>query len=407
MRGFNISYKCLLLAMLTTALLPSCNVWQDDLDGSEDGAENVNEFILNMNITARQIDTRATEHEGRDNGTAADNFINIDGGDYCVYILDGSNNSVITKFTPSLTTKTADGSYRLSGKFTYDPTKMTTFRLMVMANWQAFGGDYSANITDGSTVLSSLYSDRTNFNFTYQPTTTTDKDGKQSSWSWVPAGDETDNRQRQGIPMFGLSDVITIPKFKYGFVPELEVGSIPMLRALAKIVVVNAIDESTQKEEVEILSCKLTKYNSNGRFIPNGTENPDWNKEETQVTNPTLPITSPSLPEQTDQEKDLLFIPSSDKKTFTAYVHEMIVKSLQEKPYIEVEAKVGNEEARKYTIQLGKYSDNYEFLWDSYFEAILRNHRYQYDVMSIIHGIHLDNPKDWDGWFDGFNNKEN
>ena len=390
MRGFNISYKCLLLAILTT-LLPSCNVWQDDLDGAADEAENVNEFILNMNITARQVDTRAAEQEGKNDGTAADNFINIDGDDYCVYILDGNDDRIITKFTPALTTKTADGSYRLSGKFTYDPTKLTTFRLMVMANWQAFGGDYSANITAGSTVLSSLYSDRTHFNFTY-PTT-------PGAESWVPVGEEQqDKAQRQGIPMFGLSDVITIPKFKYGFVPELEVGAIHMLRALAKIVVVNAIDESTQKEKVEILSCKLTTYNSNGRFIPDGAENQKWNEEETQVT-------KPSLPNQTVQRTGLQFIPSEDKKTFTAYVPEMIVKELEDKPYIEVEAKVGTETvARTYKIQLGKYSDNYEFLWDSYFEAILRNHRYQYDVMSIIHGIHLDNPKDWDGWFDGFNN---
>ena len=399
MRGFNISYKCLLLAMLTTALLPSCNVWQDDLQGSEDGAENVNEFILNMNITARQVDTRAADHEvwndKDDKDKNADNFINIDGGDYCVYILDGNGDRIIKQFTPSLTTKTADGSYRLSGKFTYDPTKMTTFRLMVMANWKAFGGNYPENITDGSTVLSSLYSDRTNFNFTY-PTT-------QGAKSWFPG-----EAQGQGIPMFGLSNVITIPKFKYGFVPELEVGSIPMLRALAKIVVVNAIDESTQKDKVEILSCKLTKYNINGRFIPDGTENPDWNKEETQVENPSL-ITSPSLPNQTEQGTDLQFIQSEDKKTFTAYIPEMIVKELEVKPYIEVEAKVGDDpEARKYKIQLGEYGEkSHEFVPDSYFDAILRNHRYEYDVVSIIHGIHLDNPNDWDGWFDGFNNKEN
>lgn len=405
MRGFNISYKCLLLAMLTT-LLPSCNVWQDDLDGSAEETGNVNEFILNMNITASQVDTRAAEHEVWDDGTAADNFINIDGGDYCVYILDGNDNRIITQFNPTSTAKTADGSYRLSGKFTYDPTKLTTFRLMVMANWQAFGRTaYSTGITTGSTVLSSLYSDRTNFNFTYQPTTTTDKEGKQSSWSWVPAGDEETNKtQRQGIPMFGLSDVITIPKFVYGFVPELEVGTIPMLRALAKIVVTNAIEASTEKDKVEILSCKLTTYNSNGRFIPNGAENenPNWNEEGTQVA-------KPSLPNQTVQGTTALqFIPSSDYKTFTAYVPEMIVKELEVKPYIEVEAKVGTDpEARKYTIQLGKYSDNHEFLWDSYFEAILRNHRYEYDVVSIIHGIHLDHPKDWDGWYDGFNNKEN
>ena len=394
MRGFNISYKCLLLAMLTT-LLPSCNVWQDDLDGSAEETGNVNEFILNMNITARQVDTRAAEHElwddENDKDKNVDNFINIDGGDYCVYILDGNDNRIITQFNPTSTAKTADGSYRLSGKFTYDPTKLTTFRLMVMANWKAFGGDYSANIALGSTVLSSLYSDRTNFNFTY-PTT-------QGAESWFPVGEE-----QQGIPMFGLSDVITIPKFVYGFVPELEVGTIPMLRALAKIVVTNAIEASTEKDKVEILSCKLTTYNSNGRFIPNGAENenPNWNEEGTQVA-------KPSLPNQTVQGTTALqFIPSSDYKTFTAYVPEMIVKELEVKPYIEVEAKVGTDpEARKYTIQLGKYSDNHEFLWDSYFEAILRNHRYEYDVVSIIHGIHLDHPKDWDGWYDGFNNKEN
>ena len=396
MRGFNISYKCLLLALLTT-LLPSCNVWQDDLDGSADEAENVNEFILNMNITARQIATRATEHEGKNDGTAADNFINIDGDDYCVYILDGNDDRIITKFTPALTTKTADGSYRLSGKFTYDPTKLTTFRLMVMANWKAFGGDYSANIALGSTTLSSLYTDNEKFNFTY-PTPRTS--------SWYPKGEEEqDKTKKQGIPMFGLSDVITIPKFVYGFVPELEVGAIPMLRALAKIVVTNAIDAS--KEQAEILSCKLTKYNINGRFIPNGNENPKWNEEEeTQVANPSLPITSPSLPEQTEQGTTALqFIRSADKKTFTAYVPEMKVKSLQEKPYIEVEAIVGDDPvARTYKIQLGEYGkDSNEFLLDSYFDAILRNHRYQYDVMSIIHGIHLDKP-DWDGWFDGFNN---
>ena len=395
MRSFNISCKCLFLTMLATVMLQSCEIWEEGLHEATAEVDDTNELILNVNITAGQVVTRADGHEERDKGTDADNFINIDGGDYHVYILDDSDNRVIGQFLPFSTKKTS-GGYRLSGKLTYNPTR-TTLRLMVMANWKAFGGSYPANNTLINTMLNNLYTDNNNFNFIYP----TAQNGEPRT-SWFPVGEEeSDKQERHGIPMFGLSEKITIPRPVNGFVPELEVNPIPMLRALAKIVVVNAIDNTKEKEKVEVVSCKLTKYNLNGRFIPDGTVNPKWFEDDTQVA-------TPSFPNQTEQGADLLFIPSANNKTFTAYVPEMNVKSLQDKPYIEVEAKVGNETPRKYKIQLGDYNKaSHEFMKDSYFNAILRNHRYEFDIMSIFHGIHLDDPADWDGWYEGFNNNEN
>lgn len=380
--------KCirLLLSILATVQMVSCSVWENDLYVPAEETDIATEVRINMNITAGRITTRAAEHKDRDNGTDADNFINIDGGDYCIYILDGGDNHIIEQFQPSSVQKTAEG-YRLSGMLAYDPS-LTTFRLMVMANWEAFDKDYSTNITAGSTMLSDLYGDRDNFNFTAYSAETIS--------SWLPVGEEESNEEkRHGIPMFGLSEDIHIPKSVNGFVPELEVGSVPMLRALAKIEVVNATKD---EDGVKISDCRLTKYNINGRLIPDGDKNPKWNDDETQVE-------TPSFPNQTEQGTDLLFIPSEDGKTFTVYIPEMNVKELLDKPCIEVDASVKEGETKTYEIQLGRYHEG-NFIPDSYLIALLRNHRYEFDVLSVSNdtfnvgfdsGIDLEDEV-WDGW---------
>lgn len=376
-------YKLLSMgvALLTTSCIYDSSFDTPDLDQND-----FDEITLHLNITAGKTLSRApghdpfpTEHD--------ESFINIEGHDYKIYILDGNTDIIIKEFEPTSIEKTNVGNYKLSGEFPYDEN-LKSIKILVLANWTTdFTASYPTNLTNGSTNLPSLYANTTDYNFTYPLGTT--------SMSWFPYAPS-------GIPMFGLSEIVSIPeKIKNipGLNPELEIPAIPMLRALAKIVV----EDKTEDEAVSIRSCKLTKFNKNGRFIPDGQSNPDWSNENVQVI-------EPSLPQETEQSTDIMFR-QSDNKTFMVYVPEMEI-NFNEIPCIEVEVYVGSE-IKTYEIKLGEYGKNGTYLPGTCYD-ILRNHRYKYNILSISNGfkvsfglddnIHLDDPDYWDGWYEGSNN---
>lgn len=165
--------------------------------------------------------------------------------------------------------------------------------------------------------------------------------------------------------MFGLSSVLDIRDSKLSVMDNIE---IPMLRSLAKIEVVNKAPE----DYVQITGCRLTKYNANGRFIPNGVDNPSWNEDDVQVTSPSLPQ-NVSL-----KDENLHFVKSSDGKTLTAYIPEMLLSD-DNRPELEIDVNV-NGSKTSYKVQLASYDAG---IAGEKYASLLRNHRYGFTVTSV------------------------
>lgn len=349
--------RFLLISAFAAFLLPSC-VTENALCPSTGRAD---EFMLNLNIAAGNISTRAFGHDMDYDAPYADNYINPE--DLCVYILNSSG-TIIERFEPTSKQLTAEG---LCLRGLYAP-KSDEFRIMAMANWQTrFGGDYETNISE-STTLTGLYTDVNNFNFTMPA-------GEEGA-SWIPSAGIS------GIPMFGLSvENIAVPEKTGGFVPELDVKAIPMLRALAKIEVIN----KTNDEDIKITAVRLTDYVPTGRFIPDGSEgkNEDWNIWNIQVAEPSLPFAAAT-------KSEALRFAAGNGETFTAYIPEMDLNGLGDRrPYLEVDISIDNDAPITYPVKFGKYEGG-KCVDETYPAALLRNHRYEFDINSVEKGVSVD-----------------
>lgn len=350
--------RFLLISVFAALLLPSC-VTENEVCPSAGPAE---EFILNLNITAGNIFTRAEQedHKMDYKASEADNYINPE--DLCVYILN-SNGTVIDKFEPTSKQLTIEG-LRIRGLFA---PKSDKFRIMALANWQTrFGGNYETNISE-STTLTGLYADANNFNFTMP--------AGEGGASWIP------DAIRGSIPMFGLSvEDIEVPDRKGHFVPELDVKSIPMLRALAKIEVIN----NTNDKDIKITAVRLTDYVPTGRFIPDGSEgkNEDWNIGNIQVTEPSLPFAAAT-------KGEALRFAAGKGEIFTAYIPEIDLNGLGDKrPHLEIDISINNDTPVTFPVKFGKYEGG-KCVDETYLAALLRNHRYEFSINSVGSEIDL------------------
>ena len=363
--------------MLILSAFTSC-VKDYDSCPSEGGGS---EYKINLSIVSDALSTRASDHDYTD-ASKDENFINIAGNDFAIFIFDEEGN-FIERFWPTSTSiqQPEDGDiyeYKVFG--IYKPSTdnlQKKIKLGVMANWRAFGGNYNSDLT-GKT-LTAIYGDATNFNYTLPVTT----EGTTKT-SWTPANGV------RGIPMFGLSTEIDLEQIKN----TDAMSSIPAIRSVAKIEIVDQVPEGP----ANITRCVLTSYNSNGRFIPDGRDiaggNPEWFKGNTQVTNPSMP--SPTTP-----GTELHFVKTTravtidnaqvNKDCFVAYVPEMNLEGLTvsntSRPVIEIYVEGIS---TPYVIELSEYgldgkpkpkaegSSEYAF-----YNALLRNHIYRYNVKSV------------------------
>lgn len=122
----------LLMPALTVLLLSCVNdneICPSDIDLS-DG------ITLNLSISTGNIATRTrTSNADPDAGIDAENFIDIEHLDYCVYILDDAKR-IVQRYEPTTTMIAKEGNryiYKMSGKFMPFTSQ---FQVMVMANWK-------------------------------------------------------------------------------------------------------------------------------------------------------------------------------------------------------------------------------------------------------------------------------
>lgn len=331
------------------------------------------EYTINLTISAGALATR-NDGDRSVGGTEAEKFINVNGGDYAVFILDGEGN-YIQRFEPGSVSLQKDGAdgykYVMNGAFKPE-SELSAIQLMVFANWQTFGGNYTTSeglLKDRE--LTAIYADKSNFNFTYPAITGTETE-TMGKTSWIPT-------ESSGIPMFGLSRVELLDREKVAGNPLIDLDNpIPMLRSLAKIEIVNKVPTD---KNITIEKCVLAGgYNATGRFIPDGSTNSNWNDDQdTQVEYPSLPDNVTPNPD------DLYFVKTEktvDDKTyqcFVVYIPEMeLPETGDTRPYLQIYID-GVEEP--YRVELAEYDET--MVEGTEYEALLRNHSYRYNITDV------------------------
>lgn len=268
-------------------MLGSCVYDDTALDSCTE--ENNEQLTLQMKLTLpTPIATRAPGHSTTE-GTAAENYIDFEGGDYKILILD-KNGKIVQEIESDDTEceltpddRVGFSSYTLTAPLDLSDesakTDMKKFRIMVLANWKAVGSSsfsaaypsfdgYRAN----GMAENNVFKNKDSFTFGFPG-------GEEGNWT--PSF--SNPAAVRAIPMFGLSDEIDLA---FALLMEKEgdmpVTSIPMLRSLAKIEIVD-------KTSSGLSNVRMDHLITPGRFIPDLEANPDWNVVGKQVSIPSLP----------------------------------------------------------------------------------------------------------------------
>lgn len=363
----SISYTLRLFALLAAFVAASC-VNDNEPDCPPIGQ--ARQYVLNLRVVTSKAATRMTRAAGHgtEEATRDEDYIDIAGQDFLVLVFDGYGR-LIQRFEPSSTVikqgQEQGAAYELSGVL--GETSANEIQVAVIANCNSMGanGAYDQFVL-GNTFLSEMYGDGTKWNFTLP----------NPEGGWQP-----DKDTKKTIPMYGCSDAKPLgaatqnadDKNRY----DLNLGEIKMLRAVAKIEIVDCLPEG-----VEIApNVTLSAYNTQGRLIPDATNNPDWNVEGTQVISPTLPDnvqTAAGLKFFTESEP--MTIGGKECKVYSAYVTEADLRT--SRPNINLTIKDSDGQ--------GTSSKDYEMAVDSYTDgqatqglaALLRNHIYRYEIKS-------------------------
>lgn len=391
---WKLSNKTVLTAMAALSLmLPGCI--NDSYDGCPTADGNGRNLMLSLRIVSQKPQTRATGHE-TEIGTDAERFINIDERDFMVLVFDG-NGRLVQFFEPTdgrleTTTDNNTSIYKFSGPYS---ALSPEIQVAVLANWKSFNPDdpYTGFALD-RTLLTNLYADNTDHNFTMPtvPVTT-------GSESWQPeyVAGSNDNH---GIPMYGISEIKSVSSAADGIAEGgimkrvLDMGTINMLRAVAKIEVIDNIKHYTQGATTEITGVSISHSSENGRYIPDATANPSWNDATTQVTNPSLPadmtlrdgllfFSETRYMEINDNNGTLV---PGERKVYAAYVPEMSLNGSTgstDRPHLDVTLDWSTKAVIEFADYQGAQTSN---PWQS----LLRNHIYRYTVNNAGMGIELE-----------------
>ena len=333
-------------------------------------------LFINIDLSV-PVSTRSSGHD-TESGSAAENY--IDPADCKIYIFDKNDEYVNleTEIESSMPTDAPNGKYTITAKLNL-PNKETkeqlsTFNVMVLANCKTFTrSDIPWNF-DGYSLTGdtekNIYKEGSAFNFNFADLTT--------GSAWMPT-------QTEGIPMFGVTTEgvdlqLAIDMGKYGDYPSF---SVSMLRALAKIEIVN---KTPEEDDITIESCKLMAYNSKGRFIPDITadDNTTW-YDSAQIGKASLPSDYTQLDGQT-----LSFVTLDGGMTYIAYIPEMDLDKIKDEkgaeaiPQVELMVTANGNEYGPYPIDLGEYDGEFT---GEYYHALLRNHKYTFNINSVTVGV--------------------
>lgn len=367
--------------------------------------------------------TRAADISGEETGTAPENYLNLAGRDIRFLLFDGEQ-KLLREFTPDADITVAEGSAN-SNYVTYTVRATIaepyfaraadgnlSFYIMVVANGKPYRQNAFA-LAPGTTTIKAIADQLVAFTL---PTRTELPDG--SSIGWVPS--QPGEADGEYIPMAGLQQ-FTLPQGAFngnngpeGFVelsPENGNKDINMLRALAKIEVIDKIDitdnlANAPAGRVSVEKVELLGYCATGTVLPAYGQ---WNRngvlETQQVEAPTmassLAYRAPNSDYLATNQNNALIDFHQDKNAtksredgcpvFSVYTTEYSLAAIGNavRPYVRVtvqDPNGGNQGSRLYQLRLANYAggtaeDDIDFL--------LRNHIYRYEITSVSSSIQV------------------
>lgn len=358
--------------------------------------------------------TRAADIAGEQEGSARENYLNLAGRDIRFLLFDGEQ-KLLRDFTPDadITVAAEDDNRYIT--YTVHATiaepyfanvataETTEFYIMVIANCRPYSLS-AFGLAPGATTIKNVADQLASF--TMKTISIDPETGGISGWEPSNPGDA----DGEYIPMAGLQH-FTLKQGAFNgngpedFVelsPENGGKDINMLRALAKIEVIDKIDitgnfaEDPQQRNVEVEKAELFGYCATGTILPSyGQWSRDVDKPETQqVEAPTMASSiayhEPEADFKTATSALLDFHldeNATENRTdncpvFSVYVPEYSLESIKPtvRPYIRVTVKEGNS-SKLYLLRLAAYNNNGSAGND--IESLLRNHIYRYEITAI------------------------
>lgn len=416
-------------ALLALALLAQGCVADNDEDcPAPPAAENtitLQFMVVTPSPAGRSAVSRKDNCDAEEAGSAAENYINT--ADMQFFLFD-ADRKLLRTFRPEITSKDDERYtwYELRAMFNepyFDEAvkagqENVSFYILVTANTSGLGGQYFG-ITPGVTTIDQMAQQLCTFNCPDRA------DQWNISSEWRP-----DIATEQFIPMSGLqkftvstSDLVSSTYEEPVNLSPSQEKEIPMLRAMAKIEVIDHIEFADGEEydpnisRMMIEKVELCGFNSTGTILPwmgaaSGNNQPQWTDVSGNVNFPTIPGNNPYIEPNAfttagyapfDHNLIITFFGTfSDKgdkpigatgfPTFTAYIPEYSLAAIgdSEKPYIVVTLtnSQGNEADGETIKQLKLVSYlNGAPQDDQPIEEMLRNHIYRYQVNSA------DNPE--------------
>lgn len=307
--------------------------------------------------------------------TIAENRIDIDGGDYRVLVF-GKDGRLLERIIPTdaITVVKDDYSvYSIEGRITQtafmgNADGSYEFQIMVLANWQSLGGADCYDkfgFTPGKTFIDDVVALAREYCWSLSPKT-----------GWRPFNDGN-----KGIPMFGLGSIAVTADQVSASRPDnpIKVGEISLLRAMAKIEIVDNIAQDYYDSRPEITASSIAGHLSTGTLVPDLDANPGWNIENTQVVSPT----EPADPVKATAPLRFFSAGKTDDghPVYAAYVAEQDLKRLSatSRPAVSVTIKIEGD-LNNYNVQLSKYENGDA---STPFESILRNHIYRFEIVRV------------------------
>lgn len=345
-------------ATAAAAVLASCS---SDSDTMSPASQNNETYTVNLTISASSPTTRAAAQLV--DGNADENFINIGQSDFAVFIVDNARNTIIQRFLPediSLVQGRTDAfEYQISGTLR-TAREITAIRIMVLANWETFKGGTGESFYDSFAAaaegksLAEIYKNATDCIFTMYPA------GNEETW-------QPSEAEQRGIPMVGLSK----NPIALGSDQLLNPGeTINMLRAIAKVEIIDNTDDDIQ-------GITLSRAGATGRFVPDGTANPEWYILDKQVSAPSLPGTVTDVKNIGFVRKGTVPVDGEEKPLWVAYIPEMHVASTLSGKVRPVFSFTGafNHDPIRFDNYVNGVQNNSNQL-----QSVLRNHIYTYKL---------------------------
>ena len=335
-------------------------------------------IVLNIS-TASSASGPSSRAAGHDFSAATleENKIDIDGDDYRVYVF-GKDGRLLERFIPTEKMSVVNethSSYTISGRITQtafmgNADGSYEFQIMVLANWQSLGGSDCYDkfaLTPGKTFIDDIVALAREYCWSLSA-----KDG------WRPFEDGN-----KGIPMFGLGSISVTADQVSASRPDnpIQVGEISLLRAMAKIEIIDNIAQDYYDYRPEITASSLAGHLSAGTLVPDLAANPSWSVEGTQVVSPTEPANPVKA------NRPLKFFVAGKNanghNVYTAYVAEQDLKQLTatSRPAVSLTISIeGN--LVNYNVLLSEYENGNPSVP---FESILRNHIYSFEIVRVTY----------------------